>query len=165
MSARLRGLFLALMLGLAVVAAPARAIGPQEALPDAAQEARARDLFRQLRCLVCQNQSIDDSDADLARDLRVIVRERIHAGESDAQVIAFLTQRYGDFVLLKPPFKASTLALWATPFALLLIGGVFLVWRGRQRRGAEAATPLNDGERARLANLLRGDDGRAGGGA
>ena len=164
MSARVCGLLVALMLCIGV-AAPASAIGPQEALPDAAQEARARDLFRQLRCLVCQNQSIDDSDADLARDLRVIVRERIHAGESDAQVIAFLTQRYGDFVLLKPPFKASTLALWATPFALLLIGGVFLVRRGRQPRGADAAAPLNDGERARLADLLRGDDDRAGGGA
>ena len=163
-SARVCGLLVALMLCIGV-AAPASAIGPHEALPDAAQEARARDLFRQLRCLVCQNQSIDDSDADLARDLRVIVRERIHAGESDAQVIAFLTQRYGDFVLLKPPFKTSTLALWATPFALLLIGGVFLVRRGRRPRGADAAAPLNDGERARLADLLRGDYDRAGGGA
>ncbi len=136
---------------------PAFAIGANEALADPAQEARARELFRQLRCLVCQNQSIDDSDADLARDLRVLVRERIKAGDSNEQVLRFLTQRYGDFVLLKPPLKSSTVALWAAPFALLVVGGVVIALRARRRAGPALAA-LDDAERARLARLLADDE-------
>jgi cytochrome c-type biogenesis protein CcmH len=145
-------------LGTPVLLAPtsAVAIGAHEALKDPAQEARARALFKQLRCLVCQNQSIDDSDAGLARDLRIIVRERIHAGQSDPEIIAFLTARYGDFVLLKPPVKTSTLALWLTPFVLLLVGvgGIAVALRRRQRPQAAA---LSAEEKAKLAALLAPD--------
>jgi cytochrome c-type biogenesis protein CcmH len=137
---------------------PAHAVGANEALSDPALEARARELFRELRCLVCQNQSIDDSDADLARDLRIIVRERLLAGDSNAEILRFLTSRYGDFVLLKPPLKPSTVALWTAPFALLLIGGVVVALRLRTRRTAREARPLDADERARLRALL-GDDG------
>ena len=133
------------------------AIGANEALKDPAQETRARSLFKELRCLVCQNQSIDDSDADLARDLRIIVRERIHAGQSDREILDFLTARYGDFVLLKPPVKASTLALWLTPFALLLvgIGGIVIALRRRPRVQAAA---LSAEEKTKLAALLADND-------
>ncbi|MGE0650295.1 MAG: cytochrome c-type biogenesis protein, partial [Alphaproteobacteria bacterium] len=119
---------------MALAATAANAVGANEALPDPALEARARELFKELRCLVCQNQSIDDSDAELARDLRILVRERLQAGDSNAEVIRFLTNRYGDFVLLKPPLKPSTVALWTAPFALLLIGGAVAVLRLRARR-------------------------------
>jgi cytochrome c-type biogenesis protein CcmH len=151
-------LFAAALLALSGAASPpAYAIGAGEALSDPAQEARARELFRQLRCLVCQNQSIDDSDADLARDLRVLVRERIKAGDSNEQVLRFLTQRYGDFVLLKPPLKSSTVALWTAPFALLIIGGTVIALRAR-RRAAPAPAELAEADRARLARLLGGDE-------
>jgi cytochrome c-type biogenesis protein CcmH len=145
---------------MALAAPPAHAVGANEALPDPVLEARARDLFKELRCLVCQNQSIDDSDAELARDLRILVRERLQAGDSNAEVISFLTNRYGDFVLLKPPLKASTIALWTAPFALLLIGGAVVVFRLRARRAAPEARPLDAEERARLNALLDGDGDR-----
>jgi cytochrome c-type biogenesis protein CcmH len=147
-----------------VLAAPAAmAVQPDEVLSDAALEARARALSKELRCMVCQNQSIDDSDAPLARDLRLLLRERLKAGDSDRQVIDFLVDRYGEFVLLKPRFSAHTALLWLGPAAVLLLGafGLFLALR-RQRRdsaspGAEAPK-LTPAEEARLAEILeRGD--------
>ncbi len=139
-------------------AAPAIAIGPNEALPDAAEEARARALFKELRCLVCQNQSIDDSEAELARDLRVIVRERVQAGDSDREILEFLTRRYGDFVLLRPPLRPATWVLWFGPFALLALGaaGVWIV-RRRRTATAPAPVPLAESERERLRHLLASD--------
>ena len=127
-------------------------------LSNPAQEARARDLHKQLRCLVCQNQSIADSNADLARDLRVIVRERVAAGDSDQQALDFLVARYGDWVLLNPPFKATTAVLWVAP-GLIFLGaatGVFFYFR-RARRQFAATAPLSKAEHQRLDALL-GDD-------
>src|ERR1700755_1662030 len=117
-----------------LLAAPAFAVQPDEILPDQALEARARDLSRELRCMVCQNQSIDDSDAPLARDLRLLGRERLPPGDSDRQVLDFLTARYGQFVLLKPRFGWDTAILWLAPAAVLLIGGLGL--RGGRTRAA-----------------------------
>ncbi|MDB5569053.1 MAG: cytochrome [Hyphomicrobiales bacterium] len=135
----------------------AQAVQPNEILPDPKLEARARDLSSGLRCLVCQNQSIDDSNAPLARDLRLIVRERLQAGDSDDEVMRYLVARYGDFILLKPPFKASTALLWAAPALVLLLGLGWLVASARRRRGAQAepATPLSAEESARLAAALK----------
>jgi cytochrome c-type biogenesis protein CcmH len=121
-------------------------------LSDPALEARARALSKELRCLVCQNESIDDSNADLARDLRRIVRERLTAGDSDDQVIGFITARYGDYVLLRPPLRAGTLVLWFGPVVLLFAAIVLLILR-RRRRPAEAP-PLSEEESRRLARLL-----------
>jgi cytochrome c-type biogenesis protein CcmH len=131
------------------------ATSPDEILADPVLEQRARGLARQLRCLVCQNQSIDDSDAELARDLRQLVRERLVAGDSDEQIIAFLTARYGDFVLLSPPVKPATWGLWFGPLALLLVagGGIMVYLRRRGPREA-AAPPLSAEERARLEALM-----------
>jgi cytochrome c-type biogenesis protein CcmH len=140
---------------LLLLAGPALAVGnPADMLPDPAQEARARAIGRELRCLVCQNESIEDSSADLARDLRLLVRERIRAGDSDAEVIAFIRDRYGDFVLLRPPFTAATAALWLSP-ALVLGGGVLAIWLVRRRGQAAppAPPPLSPEEQARLAAL------------
>ena len=137
---------------------PALAIIAGEELDDPVLEARAREISKELRCLVCQNQSIDDSNAGLAEDLRGIVRERLLAGDSDQQVNDYIVARYGDFVLLRPPFKASTYALWLGPGVMLLLG---LVWAGayvrRQSRYVAEAVPLDDDERQRLKSLL--DDG------
>jgi cytochrome c-type biogenesis protein CcmH len=134
------------------------ATNPDEMLKDPVLEARARALSKQLRCLVCQNQSIDDSDADLARDLRRIVRVRLVAGDSDQQIIGFLTARYGDFVLLRPPLEPATWGLWFGPGLLLVIAaggiGVYLI---RRRRGQGVPAPLSAEERARLDQLLRGE--------
>ena len=140
------------------VSAPAFATEPDEILADPALEARAREISRDLRCLVCQNESIDDSNADLARDLRLLVRERLVAGDSDAEVIAYISARYGDFVLLDPPVKPKTWALWFGPGLLLIVAGagVFLYLRRRQTAGAPA--PLDAAERNRLEALLRDDD-------
>jgi len=139
---------------------PAHAVLPDEVMSDPAKEARARDLSRELRCMVCQNQSIDDSEAPLARDLRLLVRERIAAGDSDAQVIDFLVARYGEFVLLKPRFERQTLPLWLVP-PLLLIGGglaLFLYARRRSASRPEAPlVPLTPDEEARLAALTAAD--------
>jgi cytochrome c-type biogenesis protein CcmH len=156
--ARFRSVLAGLLLTLCMLgtAGAAHAVQPDEVLPDAGQEARARALSAQLRCMVCQNQSIDDSDAELARDLRLLVRERIVAGDTDEQVIAYLVDRYGEFVLLKPQFTGRNLVLWGTPLAVLLIGGVAFVAYTRRRLapGTPAATALSSEEEARLAKLL-----------
>ena len=136
----------------------ARAVQPDEILPDPKLEARVRDLSAQLRCMVCQNQSIDNSNAELARDLRVLVRERLKAGDSDDAIRAYLVQRYGDFILLKPPFKAETLALWGAPLVILLAGGA-AIFLGARRRRAAVLEPdaLSEREAVRLKTLLDGD--------
>jgi cytochrome c-type biogenesis protein CcmH len=143
----------------ALAASGAGAVGPGEMLKDPALEARAREISKELRCLVCQNQSIDDSDAELARDLRRLVRERVSAGDDDRQVIAYVVSRYGDFVLLTPPFKATTYALWLGPAAIALSGVLAVVFYYRRRRpGPRApergAVPLTPEERRRLEALL-----------
>lgn len=124
---------------------------PTERLADPAQEARARALFQEIRCVVCQNESIDDSEADLARDLRAVVREQVAAGRSDAEIKAFLVERYGDFVLLRPPVSGRTLALWATPFVLLVGAGLALL--RLRRRTPPPEPPLTAEEEAALAML------------
>ncbi|HEY7610632.1 MAG TPA: cytochrome c-type biogenesis protein [Alphaproteobacteria bacterium] len=150
----MRRVALALLLVLAALPAQA-AIAPDEILPDPALEARARGITKQLRCLVCQNQSIDDSNAPLARDLRILVRERLKAGDSDAAAIAYVVARYGDFVLLRPPIKATTWVLWFGPAAILLGGAVFLWLRVRRRKGAPAApAPLDPEEQKKLSALV-----------
>ncbi|MEZ5764260.1 MAG: cytochrome c-type biogenesis protein [Xanthobacteraceae bacterium] len=142
------------------IASPALAVQPGEIMKDPALEARARALSRDLRCMVCQNQSIDDSDAPLARDLRLLVRERIAEGDTDKQVIDFLVDRYGAFVLLKPPFEAQTLVLWLLPPALLLAGlfGLLIAARRKavpQPQGDLGATPkLSPEEERRLAEIV-----------
>ncbi len=146
-----------------VFATPASAYQPDEVLKDPKLEARARGLSAELRCLVCQNQSIDDSDAPLARDLRILVRERLTAGDTDKQVIDFVVARYGEFVLLRPRFGAHTLALWLGPLMILLIGGLAAVAFVRRARSAlpqEAPAPLSEEESERVAQLLAGDKGR-----
>jgi cytochrome c-type biogenesis protein CcmH len=133
---------------------PAYAVHPDEILPDPVLEARARDIGKELRCLVCRNQSIDDSDADLAHDIRVLVRQRLMAGDTDAQVIAYIRSRYGDFVLLKPPFQLDTWLLWGGP-ALILLGGLWGVSRYLRRRSrATGPPPLSPEEQQRLAQIL-----------
>jgi cytochrome c-type biogenesis protein CcmH len=138
------------------------AVQPDEIMSDPAKEARARDLSRELRCMVCQNQSIDDSDAPLARDLRLLVRERIATGDSDSQVIDFLVARYGEFVLLKPRFTPHTLLLWLLP-PLALIGGGLALWFYSRRRSNAGSTAdpsllhLTEDEEARLERLLAAD--------
>ncbi|MBV9757276.1 MAG: cytochrome c-type biogenesis protein CcmH [Alphaproteobacteria bacterium] len=149
------GFFVAAMLALSCVAAPAFAISdPAEMLPNRAQELRAEAIGGQLRCLVCQNQSIEDSNADLARDLRRIVRSRVAAGDSDRQVIGWVVARYGDFVRLRPPFRPLTWLLWLSP-ALAVGLGTAAVLIARRRHPPPPA-PLSDDERAKLAELLRG---------
>ena len=128
-------------------------------LDDPALEARAREISKGLRCLVCQNQSIDDSDANLARDLRVLVRERLVAGDSDGQVIDYVVSRYGDFVLMRPPFKATTYALWLGPAVIAGLGilAVMAFYRRRTAAGARQRTappPLTEDEKRRLKTLL-----------
>jgi cytochrome c-type biogenesis protein CcmH len=144
-----------MLAALMVFAAPALAVEPDEILADPALEARARQISAGLRCLVCQNQSIDDSNAPLARDLRLIVRERLKAGDSDAQVMGFIEDRYGEFVLLKPPINLRTLLLWLAPL-LVLLGAVALALRTfRQRASATAGVPaLTGAEEEKLRALL-----------
>ena len=135
------------------LAFPAFAVQPSEVLDDPALEERARRLSAGLRCMVCQNQSIDDSDAELARDLRVLVRERLTAGESDEEVIAYVVSRYGEFVLLQPRFSARNALLWATPALLLAAGAIFLILHARRRRRPVHAA-LTPEEEARLKDIL-----------
>ena len=148
---------------LMLAAAPAAAVvQPDERLADPALEERARDISRELRCVVCQNQSIDDSDAGMARDLRLLVRERLLAGDSDAAVLDYVTARYGDFVRLRPPMAAHTVALWLAPLALLIVGGAAVaVVRARRAAAAPAPDPLTAEERRRVDALLAGRSGRA----
>ena len=146
----------------AFAASAAYAVQPDEIMSDPVKEARARDLSRELRCMVCQNQSIDDSEAPLARDLRLLVRERIAAGDSDVQVMDFLVARYGEFVLLKPRFKSHTLLLWLLP-PLALAGGGLVLWAHGRRRGRLAGQEnastltLSADEEARLQKLIAGE--------
>jgi cytochrome c-type biogenesis protein CcmH len=156
-------LLASLFVAVAMSAAPAAyAVQPDEIMADPAKEARARDLSRELRCMVCQNQSIDDSDAPLARDLRLLVRERIAGGDSDKQVIDFLVARYGEFVLLKPRLSPHTLLLWLLP-PLALAGGGLALWYYSRRRSlsGSAADPslrdLTEEEEERLERLLAAD--------
>lgn len=139
------------------LAGPALALNPEEMLDDPGQEERAQTIGKELRCVVCQNQSINESDADLARDLRRLVRDRISAGETDEEVIDHIVARYGDFVLLRPPVKATTYLLWATPVILLLLGGVVVVTVLRRGRTPAKTPPLSDAERERARKLL-GED-------
>ncbi len=157
------GILLAAVLGgvFALAALPVHAVNPDEVLADPLLETRAREISKELRCLVCQNQSIDDSNAPLARDLRVIVRERLQKGDSDDAVIDFVVSRYGDFVLLKPPFKGSTLVLWLGPWLIVGCGFLAIVFFFRRRAAATgtepAARPLSDVEKRRLDDFLDGD--------
>ncbi len=155
----------AMLVAVATLAAlPALALEPGERLADPGLEARARALSLDLRCLVCQNQSIDDSNAPLARDLRVLVRERLAAGDSDDEVMAFVTARYGDYVLLRPPVQPNTWALWFGPPVILLMalaGFTVVLLRRRRARPSEPA-PLTEDERRRLDALLDSDHGRQG---
>jgi cytochrome c-type biogenesis protein CcmH len=132
---------------------PAHAVQPDEILADPALEARARDLSMGLRCLVCQNQSIDDSNAPLARDLRLLLRDRLKAGDSDAQAVDFIVARYGDYVLLRPRFNAATWLLWIGPFALLAAAAAFLFMR-RRNKPTMAEDALDPKEQAELARLM-----------
>ena len=137
----------------------AAAIGvDKDRLSDPQQEVRAQQIMKQLRCLVCQNQSIVESDAGLAVDLRGIVREQVQAGKTDRQILAFMTSRYGDWVLLKPPFKAATLLLWLGPLFLLLIGGYFVFRYVRQKPSKVLTEPLTADEEDRLQQILREND-------
>jgi len=147
--------FVLALLAALVFSAPAFAVQPDEVLKDQALEKRARDISSGLRCLVCQNQSIDDSDAQLAKDLRLLVRERLVAGDSDQQVRDFLVQRYGEFVLLKPTFSAHNMLLWLTPALVLVLGGIGAYVALRRRPQAPEA--LNEEERKALEALLDQD--------
>ena len=143
------------LLGLALLASPARAVLPDEVLPDPKLEARARELSQELRCMVCQNQSIDDSDAPLARDLRLLVRDRLKAGDDNSQVLAFLVARYGEFVLMRPVFSWRNALLWGTPVIVLLLGGGAAVVALRRRRtDAKELAALTPEEEARVQSLL-----------
>ncbi len=159
--AKLRSLALALAFTLSAL--PAFAVEPGEALPDPVQEGRARSISAELRCLVCQNQSIDDSHADLAKDLRLLVRERIKSGDSDDQVRDFLVARYGDFILLKPPLKIGTVLLWGGPFGLLIVGAGMLLALARKRPALAPVADLSAEEREALARIT--GEPKAGSGA
>jgi len=147
------------VLAFSLLAAPALAVLPHEMLTDPAQEARARNLSREIRCQVCQNQSIDDSNAPLAADLRRIVRERIVAGDSDRQVTEFLVRRFGDNVLMRPPVRPDTWPLWFGPAAILVVAGIGLLVFLRRRPAAQSAAPLAADEERRLATLIERKDG------
>ena len=141
---------------LALAPAAHAVTSPAERLDDPALEERARSLSKELRCVVCQNQAIDDSNAPLARDMRQVVRERIASGDSDREVLDYVTARYGDFVLLTPPVRSSTWLLWYGPGIIVLLGGIgAVVWMRRQRHHARVVAPLNDEEREAIDRLLK----------
>lgn len=152
---RLRG-FVRLCLCLATILTPlsAFAVNPDEVLRDPALEARARTISAELRCMVCQNQSIDDSNADLARDLRLLVRKRLGDGDTDQQVLDYIVSRYGEFVLLKPRLTEKTLILWGAPIALFVVGGFALAVYARRRAGKPTGKPLSAEEEAQLKEIL-----------
>ena len=137
-----------------LASAPAFAVNPDEVLADPALEARARALSAELRCMVCQNQSIDDSNAELARDLRLLVRERLKNGDSDEAVIDYVVSRYGEFVLLKPRLRGETLLLWGAPIVLVLAGATAMLLFARRRGGKPTGTPLSEAEKAELEKLM-----------
>jgi cytochrome c-type biogenesis protein CcmH len=139
---------------LALAPLPAFAVNPDEVLADPAMETRARTLSAELRCMVCQNQSIDDSNAELAKDLRLLVRERIKDGDSDEQVLNYIVSRYGEFVLLKPRFSIRTVLLWGAPVVLILAGGISMLVFARRRVGKPTGSRLTDDEQAKLDELL-----------
>lgn len=136
---------------------PSLAVNPDEMLADPALEARAREISQGLRCVVCQNESIDESNADLAGDLRRLVRERLMAGDSDQQVVQFIVDRYGDFVLLRPPVKPATYPLWAAPVVILAIATTIIILYLRRRRRGAPPPPLTAAEQSRLDELMRAD--------
>ena len=148
-----RALGLIAMLALAL-AGPAHAVEPDEILKNTVLEARARDVSSGLRCLVCQNESIDDSHAGLARDIRLLVRQRLEAGDTDQQIRDYLVARYGAFILLKPPVEWGTLLLWGTPLIVLVLGGGAALLAARRRPSRDPSRPLSEAERARLRDLL-----------
>jgi cytochrome c-type biogenesis protein CcmH len=155
---------LAFLLLTLALASPSWAVNPDEVLDDPVLENRARILSKELRCMVCQNQSIDDSNAELARDLRVLVRDRLVAGDSDEAVLDYVVSRYGEFVLLKPRFTVQTLMLWGGPALILLIGGVTMavLSRGRSRAASATGTSgLSEAEQLELAKLLKDRDQQA----
>lgn len=143
-----------LILALCLLATPLMAVQPEEVLDDPALEERARELSKNLRCLVCRNESIDESNAELARDLRILVRERLVAGDSDEEVLSFLVDRYGEFVLLTPQATGSNLILWIAGPAMLLLAGGVAVGYSRRQRATSPATRLDAAEEARLRELL-----------
>ncbi|MEC9344589.1 MAG: cytochrome c-type biogenesis protein [Pseudomonadota bacterium] len=153
----MRGLFLAIALTFAAL--PAFAIFTEKPLADPEQEARARELMHELRCLVCQNQAISESNAPLARDLREVLRERIAAGDSDAEALDYMVQRFGDWVLLQPPFKPETWLLWLGPLLILVPGAIIAaIYLRRRPTSARAGTPLTEAERAEVARALTGQE-------
>jgi cytochrome c-type biogenesis protein CcmH len=157
----MRGFAMTALVCAAVASGSALAVQPEEMLKDPKLEARARELSRELRCMVCQNQSIDESAAPLARDLRLLVRERLTKGDTDPQVLDFLVARYGEFVLLKPPLEGRTIILWALPPVALLAGAIGLFFAVRRRRtGQLEPAALSTEERRRLSTLV--DEGRTG---
>ena len=145
----------ACIMALWLMALPAGAVEPDEVLADPALETRARALSRELRCVVCRTETIDDSDAGIARDLRLLLRERLVAGDSDTQVMAFMVARYGDYVLLRPPARGANLVLWLAGPVLLLIGGGIAVAYLRRRKAAEPVAALTPDEERRLDEILR----------
>ncbi|KAA6206425.1 MAG: cytochrome c-type biogenesis protein CcmH [Candidatus Tokpelaia sp.] len=154
------------MLMIAALVLPAAAVQPDEILPDPRLESRARALSAQLRCLVCRNETIDDSNAPLARDLRLIVREHLQAGDTDQQILDFMVARYGTYILLKPPFWSSAVFLWLLPLIILLLAALYLFYAARaakkraQPATAKALPALTAAEEARLADILAGSDER-----
>ncbi|OWV88670.1 cytochrome c-type biogenesis protein [Rhizobium sp. R693] len=145
---------LLVVLALVFSTAPAFAVNPDEVLADPGLEARARAISAELRCMVCQNQSIDDSNAELAKDLRLLVRERLTDGDTDEQVMNYIVSRYGEFVLLKPRFETKTILLWAAPLLLVVAGGLSLIVFARKRAGRPTGSKLTAEEQARLSELL-----------
>lgn len=159
MSHLLKNFVICAVMVMTVLLQPAHAVQPDEVLKDPALEQRARELSAKMRCLVCQNQSIDDSDAPLARDLRILIRERLTIGDSNDQVVDYLVSRYGEFVLLKPLLSPKTIILWVGPFAILLFGAAMLYVR--RRKGNELAVPeeaLSPSEENRLKAILNKKD-------
>lgn len=150
---RLKQALLAVLMLLSL-AVPSFAVNPNEVLADPALESRARAISAELRCLVCQNQSIDNSDADLAKDLRLLVREHLKAGESDTQIYDFLVARYGEFVLLKPRFQERTFILWLTPAFLLIAGALLLFFQNKKINISNVLPELSDSEKERLVKLV-----------
>ena len=157
----MRASLAALLLLMALAVPGFAALDPSEMLDDPAEEARARAISKELRCMVCQNQSIDDSDAELAHDLRAVVRDRIRAGDTDAEVFDFVVARYGDFVLMTPPFTPATWALWLAPGLVLVIGGGIALVVLRRAHVGRGEPRLSAEEEARLAKLTKPDEGPA----